>query len=410
MHAKRSRTASNRNGLLHGTPLSRAVRSCSGRYGRLPKAVSLLAFASCGLTVALSIMVPERTPALELRRSGVSPARGRRVTAGFLLASFALILTLGAGLWLLRRHPEHTLWIVLVQTGFLLCLGCMVLAFVWLQREIVRGRERELRLSELSAAWQQESERAEAANRLKSSFLAHMSHELRTPLNSILGFTGVLLQELPGPLNPEQRKQLGLVQASARHLLNLINDLLDLSKIEAGELKVGCLPYDLRELLERVVASVRPQAEAKGLALRVALSPEIGAATGDPRRVEQILLNLLSNAIKFTQEGEVVLSARLSDDGRAVVLQVRDTGIGISAEDRPVLFQPFQQLETRLARPAEGTGLGLAICKRLTELMGGEIHLDSQPGRGSTFTVVLPLHGKAPAPVASDGASTSPGP
>lgn len=355
-------------------------------------------------------MLHEQTPSLEVRRAGVSPGGSRCVTAGFFFALLVLVATLGVGFRLLQRHPEHAVWIVLLQVCSGLCIAGLGLAFVRLQREIARERERELRLSALSAAWQREAERAEAANRLKSSFLAHMSHELRTPLNSILGFTGVLLQELPGPLNPEQRKQLGMVQAGARHLLNLINDLLDLSKIEAGELRIACSPYDLRALLERVVASVRPQAEAKGLRLRAQVSPDLGTATGDARRVEQILLNLLSNAIKFTEEGEVVLSARLSDSGDAVLLQVRDTGIGISAEDRATLFQPFQQLETRLARTAEGTGLGLAISKRLAELMGGEIHLVSQPGRGSTFTVQLPLHGKVSSrPLASDSpASTSP--
>lgn len=233
-------------------------------------------------------------------------------------------------------------------------------------------------------------ERAEAADQVKSMFLATMSHELRTPLNSILGFTGILLQELPGPLNPEQIKQLKMVQGSARHLLSLINDVLDISKIEAGELTVSPDRFDLRATIERAIATIRPLAETKRLALRLEVSPAIGELVSDVRRVEQILLNLLNNAVKFTETGTVSLTADVV--GARIWLQITDTGIGIKPEDLDTLFQPFQQVENGMARRHEGTGLGLVICRRLAGLLGGEIQVASEPGCGSTFTVLLPAH------------------
>ncbi len=246
----------------------------------------------------------------------------------------------------------------------------------------------------------QKRHRAEAADRVKSAFLATMSHELRTPLNSIIGFTGIVLQEMAGPLNPEQSKQLNMVRTSARHLLALVNDVLDISKIEAGQFEVGRHPFSLPDSLQRVLAMVRPLAEAKQLALHARISPQLGAAVGDERRIEQILLNLLSNAVKFTDHGAVTLTAdELTDcelpgglSGQAVRVRVADSGIGIEAEHLPLLFQPFSQIDFGLSRRHEGTGLGLAICRRLAELMGGDITVASEFGHGSTFTVTLPLH------------------
>ncbi|HEY9247480.1 MAG TPA: PAS domain S-box protein, partial [Rariglobus sp.] len=185
--------------------------------------------------------------------------------------------------------------------------------------------------------------RAEAADRIKSAFLATMSHELRTPLNSIIGFTGILLQGLAGSLNPEQSKQLGMVRGSARHLLELINDVLDLSKIEAGQLEVRAEPFDLTASIERVADSVRPLAEKKGLEFVVRANSGPALMTGDRRRVEQILINLLHNAVKFTDQGRVTLDVRLSE--QSVCLVVADTGIGIRSADLESLFQPFRQID-----------------------------------------------------------------
>jgi signal transduction histidine kinase len=228
---------------------------------------------------------------------------------------------------------------------------------------------------------------------MKSAFLATMSHELRTPLNSIIGFTGIVLQELAGPLNPEQAKQLGMVRSSARHLLALINDVLDISKIEAGQLEVRREPVELRAAIEQVLATVGPLAADKGLALEAEFDDDLGAVTADRRRVEQILLNLLSNAVKFTDRGSVRLVTECVDGDRAVRVRVVDTGIGIAPDDLGQLFQPFRQLDSGMTRQHEGTGLGLAICRRLATLMGGTITASSTLGVGSEFVVEFPRRG-----------------
>jgi PAS domain S-box-containing protein len=242
-----------------------------------------------------------------------------------------------------------------------------------------------LRTKELSSAMRQ----AQEADRLKSAFLATMSHELRTPLNSIIGFTGVLLQGLAGPLNTEQMKQQLMVRDSAYHLLALINDVLDISKIEAGQLEVARSSFDMRAAIEDTMRSVLPQAQKKGLTLTAAIASNVGVLFSDRRRVEQILLNLLSNAIKFTDRGEVQLACLV--EGEWLEISVHDTGIGIRPEDLDKLFEPFHQLEVGLNRRHEGTGLGLAICKNLVMLLGGQIRVESEPGAGSTFTFTLPL-------------------
>jgi PAS domain S-box-containing protein len=256
----------------------------------------------------------------------------------------------------------------------------------------------EQRVAERTAELAIARDRAEAADRLKSAFLANMSHELRTPLNSIIGFTGIILQELAGPLNEEQRKQLKMVRDSARHLLALINDVLDISKIEADQLEVNSQLFDFRPAIMKVAGIVKPLADKKGLSLRLELAPEIGAMVSDQRRVEQVLLNLLNNAIKFTERGAVTLTAEivpatLAAPDSAIRISVADTGIGIKPEDLGKLFQPFRQIDVGLSRQHEGTGLGLAICRRLAGLLGGEIHATSDWGKGSVFTVTLPMKG-----------------
>ncbi len=273
----------------------------------------------------------------------------------------------------------------------------MAVVGVYFLRRQVASRTRELReanaemeqrIVERTAQLAEAKEWAEEADRLKSAFLATMSHELRTPLNSIIGFSGILEQGLAGPLNPEQSKQMGMVRGSARHLLDLINDILDISKIEAGELVVAHEPFDLRSCIESAVATVRPLAEKKGLALSAEIAPSVDSIMGDRRRVEQILLNILGNAIKFTERGEVALVAG-ADTAEARV-SVRDTGIGIQPENLRKVFEPFRQVDSGLTRNYEGTGLGLAICQRLANAFGGEVSAVSELGVGSTFTLTLP--------------------
>ncbi len=237
--------------------------------------------------------------------------------------------------------------------------------------------------------------RAEAADRIKSAFLATMSHELRTPLNSIIGFTGIILQGLAGPLNAEQNKQLGMVRGSARHLLALINDVLDISKIEAGQLELKPERFNLQDSLQHVMSLVKPMADKKGLTLTQVIPDNVDYIDNDQRRIEQILINLLNNAIKFTDHGSVTLSVEYSSEKptpKSMLFKVKDTGIGIKQTDIHQLFQAFYQVDTGLSRQHEGTGLGLAICQRLSTLMSGDISVASEWLKGSEFTFALPLN------------------
>lgn len=229
------------------------------------------------------------------------------------------------------------------------------------------------------------------ASRAKDHFLATMSHELRTPLNAIMGFTGTLLMGLPGPLNPEQERQLRTVKNNAQHLLSLINDLLDLVKIEAGKVDLSLEPVDCAELVREVTSALALKAEEKGLALQVNLPARALTVVADRRALSQILINLTSNALKFTDHGDVELAVRresVGDEERTLFV-VTDTGIGIEAADLHRLFTAFTQLDQARERRWEGTGLGLYVSQRLAELLGAEITVTSARGRGSVFTLTL---------------------
>jgi len=229
----------------------------------------------------------------------------------------------------------------------------------------------------------------ENALQAKDRFLSMISHELRTPLNSVIGFTGTVLLKLPGPLNPEQERQLQHAQRSAKHLLTLINDLLDLARIGAGKMQIRIEPVSCREIVEHVVASLRPQAQSKGLDLELSAPPQDVVVLTDRRALTQILLNLANNAIKFTERGGVHLHLRQSDGGDAVEIAVEDTGAGIRPEDQEKLFQAFSQVGDASQHRQEGTGLGLHLSHKLAELLGARIVVRSEYGRGSVFTLVL---------------------
>ena len=234
-------------------------------------------------------------------------------------------------------------------------------------------------------ALQEKNIELETANLAKDRFLASMSHELRTPLNAIIGFTGTLLMKLPGPLTPDQDHQLHIVQNSARHLLSLINDLLDLAKIESGKVEVDSEPVVCQRVVHEVLTTLRPLAEAKGLTFELSLPAQDVTVRTDRRALNQILLNLANNAIKFTESGHVRIELTRADD--RVEIRVVDTGIGIRAEDQEALFGAFAQLSSAVRR--EGTGLGLHVSRKLAELLGGTIGFSSEFGKGSTFVLTL---------------------
>jgi signal transduction histidine kinase len=234
----------------------------------------------------------------------------------------------------------------------------------------------------------------EEASRHKSEFLASMSHELRTPLNAIIGFSEVLREGMFGPVNEKQAEYLDDIVSSGNHLLSLINDVLDLSKVEAGQVELEVGPFSLREALERGVVMVREQATDEGVQVELSAGPEVDVVEGDERRIKQVIFNLLSNAVKFTPiGGEVDVSAiRVNGEVR---VSVADNGPGIAPGDHERIFEEFQQTDAGLER-LEGTGLGLALSKRLVELHGGRIWLESELGKGSTFVFTLPSRATAP--------------
>jgi signal transduction histidine kinase len=236
---------------------------------------------------------------------------------------------------------------------------------------------------------QEKSAQLEIANQHKSDFLANMSHELRTPLNAIIGFSEVLMERIFGELNEKQADYLKDIHESGRHLLSLINDILDLSKIEAGRMELELSTFHMPTALSNALTLVRERAQRHGIALSLEVDPRLGEFQADERKFKQILLNLLSNAVKFTPDGgRVAVSARV-DTGR-VEIAVSDTGIGIAPEDQAAVFEEFKQVGRDYTRKSEGTGLGLALTKRFVELHGGEIRVQSAPGKGSTFTFTLP--------------------
>jgi signal transduction histidine kinase len=236
---------------------------------------------------------------------------------------------------------------------------------------------------------QDKSRQLAEASQHKSQFLANMSHELRTPLNAILGYTELIVDGVYGAPSDKMQDVLRRIESNGKHLLGLINDVLDLSKIEAGQLVLSLSDYSLKDVVQTVFGAVEPLATEKNIALKIDVSADLPPGRGDERRLTQVLLNLVGNAIKFTDIGEVVIAASAANG--SYNLAVRDTGPGISPADQAKLFQEFQQADNSITRKKGGTGLGLAISRRIIELHGGRIGVDSQVGQGSTFWVTLPV-------------------
>lgn len=299
--------------------------------------------------------------------------------------------------WILIGYPANTL---AVSARLLeLATGIARQAAIALEnaRMVLQIKDEQAALAEANVALKQReaelqrlNDRLAEATKLKSEFLARMSHDLRTPLNAIIGFSEALLAGIDGPLNEDQRESLSYVHKGGTELLLLINDLLDLSKIEAGRMTVQIEEFAARDLLASAVAGLRPLAEAKGLTLELVVSPDMPVLRTDPRRLRQIVINLVGNAIKFTAAGSVRVAARPEQDG-LWELAVTDTGPGIPADQLERIFEEFAQLTGGGSAREAGTGLGLAICKRLAQLLGGDIRAESVIGAGSTFRLRLPL-------------------
>jgi signal transduction histidine kinase len=233
------------------------------------------------------------------------------------------------------------------------------------------------------------SRQLEAASQHKSEFLANMSHELRTPLNAIIGFAEVLSERMFGELNEKQEEYLKDIHASGQHLLSLINDILDLSKIEAGRMELELTDFHLPTALDSALALIRERAGRRGIALHLSVDDRLSQIRADERKVRQVVLNLLSNAIKFTPDGGRIDVGAVPRDG-FVEVAVSDTGVGIAPEDQEAVFEEFRQVGTA-DKKVEGTGLGLTLCRKFIELHGGKIWVKSQLGQGSTFTFMVPV-------------------
>ncbi len=360
-------------GLLDSTPDAIVMSNASGRIVLANRQAELLfGFEHGQLRGALlECLLPERFRVAHVshRNAYFSQARSRPMGAG-------------RDLYGLRRDGaefpvEISLSPISTEEGMLIMSAI---------RDISERKQIELALQENNLA-------LASANLAKDMFLASMSHELRTPLNAIIGFSGTLLMKLPGPLNDEQERQLRTIRTSARHLLALINDLLDLTKIESGKVELQSQPLECRGLIEELLLPFRLQAGEKGLNLSFVCSQAELTLHSDRRAVQQILINLVNNAIKFTERGSVAvrLGTELREGRSWVCVSVRDTGVGIAAALRPKLFQAFTQLDAGPTRQYEGTGLGLYLSQKLAALLGGRILFDSEPGVGSSFTLVLPL-------------------
>jgi len=346
-----------------------------------------------------SLVAAEETRMASLRDSiAAARARSLRLMAGFAVAAVVVALIGGFVIswsFILPVREAHVFLSEVAEGRFGGTIvvpnrdefGALAERMNWMSHELHRLDDEQRVAAETLRGL---NERLALASRAKSEFLANMSHELRTPLNAILGFTEIMLDELYGEVPGSLREPLVDIQTNGRHLLRLINDVLDLSKIEAGRLELGVSEYSVQEIVDVVHASLKSLAFEKGLTFGARVPPEIPTARGDGRRLTQCLLNLAGNALKFTRQGRVEIDVRL-DDGW-LTYRVTDTGIGIPKEEVENIFAEFRQVDTTITREYGGTGLGLSITKRLVEMHGGRIGVESELGKGSTFFFTVPLH------------------
>jgi len=313
--------------------------------------------------------------------------------ASFLVAVVACILYVSVSL--ISRQPFVNP--LALGEGWMLALASFISILVFLfVAHLVRLTTQDLRRALQDATYDlvKANQELQEANRLKNRFLARVSHELRTPLNAIIGYTDMNLAGYYGGLNDAQRDALERVQRNGRQLLHLINDVLDLSRIDALGVELQSGDFSPRELVQSVVGTVEPQVQRKGLELTYEVDPSLPSTlVGDQVRLNQVLLNLVDNAIKFTDQGSIHVAAGnggRNGDPKTWTLQVRDTGQGISERELPYVFEEFRQGASVYGKQADGVGLGLAIARRLVSAMGGEIRVQSRLGAGSTFTVILP--------------------
>jgi len=377
--------------------LEKSLALCKAEYGWLRQ------FDRDGTSRTVAAMRPDQTvdtplPPLDVKTGGGLLGRTYRERHTVHVADIAEDPTVSKSAAMVRIGARTGLGVPLLRgdevLGVLVLVRIEVRPFNEREIELVEGFARQAAIAienvRLFKEIQEKSAQLEVANRHKSEFLANMSHELRTPLNAIIGFSDVLLQKMFGELNEQQADYLEDIRSSGSHLLTLINDILDLSKIEAGRMELEAAPFSLVAALNNAVTLVRERAQSHGIKLELEVAPELDTVVADERKVKQVVVNLLANAVKFTPDGGRVTLRAAREDGQ-IRLAVHDTGIGIAPEDHERIFDEFQQASHQNEKSREGTGLGLSLSKRMVELHGGTITVDSAPGKGSTFTVALPL-------------------
>ena len=384
---------------MHYAAMSSLRLAAIQRYELLPVGLSCLIAISISLIVSKLSFRPDRQPIFPQCRLVSSALLMGAAISGMHYVGMSSVRFEFAPLAIPQSALiDGTQLATAIGIAVLLILMLALLASLFGRRltaELARIetlRQSEERLEQLvqqrTQELQEEKLISEAANQAKTTFLANMSHELRTPLTSIIGFSGVLLQEAFGPVNDRQREYLQHISTGGYHLLDLINDLLDLSKIEADQEELVLETVTIKEICETCLSIVGEQAARRKLNLSFTVSPDVSTCLVDKRRLFQILLNLLSNAIKFTDTGSVTLAVARTNT--TIQFLVTDTGIGILEVEQSKLFQPFQQLDNGLDRQYQGTGLGLALSQRLAQLHGGEITVKSAPEQGSCFILSLP--------------------